>query len=577
MEAIARGSVVPSESGVESQVSVAGVRLPLEQIYFNERSYPTRLLFTQPAPDGSHSLLEWNWAQAVGESRRVAAYLRSQGWRPGSRIAILAKNCAWWIMADFAIWMAGHVSVPIFPGLSASAVGSLLEHCQPAACFVGACSHPPVQSGIPLIWLPTAGENFRSSPGSVSWSNIIADWDPVAESPSRAARDVATLIYTSGTMGEPKGVMQTFESLAMMAESMKPVIAGGGDTDRILSYLPLAHIAERSIVEANCLYRPMHIFFTAGPATFLGDLKRARPTLFFTVPRLLAHFQRGVREKIPQKTLSLLLSIPLVRTLFGKHVLAELGLDRVRVAASGSAPLPVETLHWYRRLGLNLIEGYGMTETGITHASLAGRLRPGYVGDASPCATTRISPEGEVQIKGPMNLVGYYHNPELTRESFTVDGYFKTGDRGEIDKEGRLRIIGRLKEEFKTSKGKYVIPAPIERELSLNGFFDSVCVLGEGLEGPFVAAVLAESRRPADAGKRAELEPMLSREIDRVNQKLERHERLRFLVIVATPWTVENGLLTPALKVRRIRLEQKFRPSFHAWEASQKRVLWLED
>lgn len=551
-------------------------RLPLDQIYRNERERASSLLFTQPAPNG---LLEWDWAAAVEESRKAASWLIAQGWPAQSRIAILSRNCAWWIMADFAIWMAGHISVPIFPSLSDSSVAAILEHSQPVACFVGGCDHPPRprsagSNPLKLIALPTAPPEFASSAGVAGWSAILASSQPISSNPVRGARDVATVIYTSGTMGEPKGVMQSFESLAMMAESMRPALYGGSGEDRILSYLPLAHIAERAIVEANLLYQPMHIFFTAGQATFLEDLMRARPTIFFTVPRLLERFRQGVHEKISERALSLLLPIPLVGTLLRRRILAGLGLDRTRVAASGSAPLPVETLHWYRRLGLNLIEGYGMTETGITHANLPGKLRAGYVGNASTCADTRISLTGEVEIKGPMNMEGYYRNPELTRASFTSDGYFKTGDRGEIDAEGRLRIVGRLKEEFKTGKGKYVVPAPIENEMNLSGLFDAVCVLGEGLAGPFAAVVVAAEGRKKT---QAELEPTLVAELDRVNSKLERHEQLRFLVIVPRPWTVENGFLTPALKVRRVRVEREYAPHFLAWEASGKRVVWLAE
>lgn len=559
----------------ESGASAGSENLPLEQIFQNERECPARPFFTQPSPDG---LLHWTWGQAVEESRRIASYLLSQGWPPGSRIAIVSKNCAWWIMADFAIWMAGHISVPIFPSLSESAVASILEHSQPVACFVGALDHPLPSNGLTLIALPTVEESLRDASGAIRWKEIVASSKPLSANPSRDARDVATLIYTSGTMGEPKGVMQTFEALERMAESIKPVIAGGEGLDRILSYLPLAHIAERAIVEVNCLYQPIHVFFTAGQASFLEDLKRARPTIFFTVPRLLTRFRQGVHEKISERRLSALLPVPLLGTLLRNRILGGLGLDRTRVAASGSAPLPVETLHWYRRLGLNLIEGYGMTETGITHATLPGKFRAGYVGNPSSCADTRISPEGEVQIKGPMNMAGYYRNPELSRASFTPDGYFKTGDRGQIDEEGRLRIIGRLKEEFKTSKGKYVIPAPIENELNLSGLFDAVCVLGEGLAGPFAAVVLAVERSPTGQTKtRASVEQDLCRELDRVNQKLERHEQLRFLVVVRKPWTVENDFLTPALKVRRVRIEREYAASFLAWEARGERVLWLED
>ena len=566
----ASGLVSPSQ-----RIWIAGEELPLQRIYGNEREHSSRLLLTQP---GQGTVREWTWGAAVEEARRIAAHLKAQNFPPGSRIVILSKNCAWWIMADFAIWMAGHVSVPIFPSLREVSLAAILNHCEPAACFLGLLEHPPEITGTPLeglhrITFPGAAP----SSGTIAWEEILGGQAPIEGSPVREPLETATIIYTSGTTGEPKGVMQTFQSLALMAKSMEPTLAGDGSLDRILSYLPLAHIAERAIVEINCLYLPLHIFFAESQQTFLHDLARARPTIFFTVPRLLVRFQQGVLEKAPEPKLRRLLRIPVVRALVRKRILKALALDSVRLAASGSAPLPVDLLQWYRGLGLNLVEGYGMTETGITHVPLPGRVRPGYVGHASPFADTRVAGDGEVQIKGPMNLAGYYRNPELTRASFTPDGYFRTGDRGEIDSDGRLRIVGRLKEEFKTSKGKYVIPAPIEQKLMASGLFESVCVLGAGIAAPFAAVVLIDGKRSLTGAQetRRLLEDELELAMRRVNHELERHEQLRFLVVDEEPWTVDNGLMTPTLKARRALIEARFFP-FNSAEPAERAVLWRE-
>lgn len=570
------GAAPLPEASSRAGTSLPSEELPLQRLYANAREHAERSLLTQPIAGG---LREWSWSAAELEARRMAAHLRSQGWPPGSRIAILSKNCAWWIMADFAIWMAGHVSVPIFPSLSGASQAAILQHSQPIACFLGALDRPAGIAESPLrelhrIGFPTAA----SSEGMLAWEEIVASQAPLEGDPVRGPLEVATIIYTSGTTGEPKGVMQTFQSLGLMAKSMMPLLAGDGSLDRMLSYLPLAHIAERAIVEMNCLYLPIHIFFAESQQTFLDDLRRARPTIFFTVPRLLLRFQQGVFEKVPPGKLNLLLRIPVLRGAIRRRVLAGLALDHVRLAASGSAPLPVELLGWYRELGLNLVEGYGMTETGITHVPLPGEAKAGYVGNASVYANTRISDEGEVQIQGPMNLAGYYRNPQITQGSFTSDGYFRTGDRGEIDDNGRLRLVGRLKEEFKTSKGKYIIPAPIENELAASGLFEAVCVLGSGMAAPFVAAVLAQEKRAlsAKADQRPALEAELAGEMQRVNRNLEPYEQLRFLVIVSEPWTTENGLLTPTLKVRRAQVEAQFASRFHAWESSKKPILWLD-
>ena len=555
--------------------------LPLPRIYACERDTPLQQLFTQPL---NGELFHWNWSSAMQEARRVAAWIQAQNWPSGSNIAILSKNCAWWIMADFAIWMAGHVSVPLFTSANDASLSKLIRHSQAVACFVGQLDHPlpmgqEAFGSLAYIAFPNCSvENIPQ--GSVSWSEIIAKHSPLGGNPQRGADEVATIIYTSGTTGESKGAMQTFRSMILMGKSMEPAFGVNPDSglDRILSYLPLAHIAERAIVEMNSLIVPMHIFFSEGLPTFLTDLARSRCTLFFSIPRLYIRFQQSVFEKIHRRKLNLLLAIPVLGRIVRRKIVTNLGLGETRLICSGGAAIPVDIIQWYRKLGLNFLEGYGMTETGITHAPLPGQARLGYVGSASPWALTRISPEGEVQIKGPMNMLGYYRNPELSREAFTEDGFFRTGDRGEIDSLGRLRLVGRIKDEFKTSKGKYVAPGQIEKLLAVSYLFESVAVFGDGLTAPFAIAVLAPPLRKKQSNPedRADIETKLTAELDSVNSKLEHHEQLRFIVISEQPWTVDNQLLTPTLKVRRVALEQRLSPRFADWEDSQKKVIWIE-
>ena len=549
--------------------------LPLQRIYQSEQVRAQAPLFTQP---WQGELQTWTWAEAIRESRRVAAYLKAQNFPPGSRIAIMAKNSAWWIMADIAIWMAGHISVPIFPTVQDLSLVAIFEQSSPVACFLGAVDHlPPTQTACfhTLHWITFP---HQQRDGATPWNDILTAHEPIAGTPVRPALDVASIIYTSGTTGNPKGVVHTFQSLSLMAISVKRTIGREGDeADRMLSYLPLAHIAERAIVEASAFYGPIHLFFTEGQASFLADLQRARPTIFFTIPRLLIRFQQGVLEKMPQSKLDLLLKIPVLRTIVQKKILKSLGLSTVRLAASGAAPLPTSIIEWYHRVGLNLVEGYGMTETGITHVPEPGKDRIGYVGDASAFAETRISAEGEVQVRGPMNFTGYYLNPEATFACFTDDGFVRTGDRGETDEQNRLRIVGRIKEEFKTSKGKYVYPAQIEKILSLSQLFESVCVLGSGMTAPFAMTVLTPEQRVlcATPEGRAQIEAALISELGKTNTHHEHHEHLQFLVVDHNPWTAENGVLTPTLKVRRSVLEQRFGSSFQGWENRRTPVIWL--
>lgn len=552
--------------------------LPLQRIYSSELTRPSQPFLSQPM---NGQVQTWTWSDAMLEVRRIVAWIRDQNWPAGSRVVILSKNCAWWVMADFAIWMSGHVSVPFFPALRDESLAALFQHSEPVACIVGELDQPPPLQAEPLqriqfIRLPNAKPGHAPS-SAVDWQTIVSDGRTFEGQPVRPSDDLATIIYTSGTTGQPKGVMQSFRSLSLMGKSMEPTLGNSPyPLDRILSYLPLAHIAERAIVEMNSLIMPLHIFFTEGQQTFLADLQRSQCTIFFSIPRLYLRFQQGVFEKVPEKKLERLLMIPILDRIVRKKILEGLGLQHARLVASGGAAIPVELVHWYRKLGLNFVEGYGMTETGITHVPLPSQFRAGFVGNASPYADTRISDDGEIQIKGPMNLLGYYKNPELAQLAFTADGYFRTGDRGEIDQQGRLRIIGRLKEEFKTSKGKYVTPAPIEKLLSLSTMFEAVCVLGSGMAAPFCLTVLVpELRNAAESSEqRKSLSEDLAQEIIRVNNQLDHHEQLRFLVVCQQPWTADNGLLTPTLKVRRTALEERFNNSFTTWEQSKVPIVW---
>jgi long-chain acyl-CoA synthetase len=253
-----------------------------------------------------------------------------------------------------------------------------------------------------------------------------------------------------------------------------------------------------------------------------------------------------------------------------------LGLDSVKVAASGGAPLAMSVLQWFRSVGLHLVEGYGMTETGITHTPSSGRSHPGFVGDGVTGVETVISPDGEVLVRSPMNMVGYFRNPEGTAQAFTEDGFFRTGDLGELDADGWLKIKGRAKEQFKTSKGKYVMPTPIEKLLSAHPAIEGCCVMGNGMPQPFAIVVPSPEYQDCftSTDSRVALEQTLSDLLKEVNTQLEGHERLQFVVVSDHPWTVSNGLLTPSMKLKRSVLEQQCANWFEAWSVQGPPIRW---
>lgn len=551
--------------------------LPLGRAYHWEKARAHEAYLVQPMSDGT--VRSWTWQQAMDEARRIAAFLRARGWEPGSRVATLARNSAWWVIAELGAWMAGMVTVPLYPSLRADSIRALLEHAGVRACFLGAMDdREAMQQGVPVGVLRIAMPN--ASPDVLRgcdrrWDEILAECAPLAESPHRSADELATIIYTSGTTGEPKGVMHRFSVFPQMGDGIAKLVGMGSD-ERFISYLPLAHIAERGVIEATSLHIGCTVYFTAGQESFLADLKRARPTLFFSVPRLYLRFRQGVFEKLPQPRLERLLRIPILRGIVKKKILGQLGLDSVRLAASGAAPLPAEVLAWYRRIGLALVEGYGLTETGITHAPRPENFRMGYVGNALPEVEVRIGPDEEVQMRSPMNMIGYYRNEEGTHACFTPDGFFRTGDKGELAPDGQLKIVGRIKEQFKTSKGKYVSPVPIEKRLSIHPALEATCVMGNARPHPFAISVLSpDARRQCEAnGLAGELGRTLEQLLIQVNAELDPHERLQFLALVDGPWDIPSGLITPTLKLKRDLLEQRYAPRIEGWVAQQKPVLW---
>jgi long-chain acyl-CoA synthetase len=511
----------------------------------------------------------------MDEARRMAAWLQAQNWPPGARVAILSKNCAWWIMADLAIWMAGHVSVPIYPTLNARSVRHILEHSEAKAVFLGATDDKEevaraLPSGIACVRLPTAPESEETG-----WDSIIAARSPLSGYPARPAEELATIIYTSGTTGIPKGVMHSFGSLTFSGVTA-PRRLEVTTEERLLSYLPLAHIVERVGVETAALLYGFRVFFTEGIETFVVDLRRANPTVFLSVPRLLMKFQQGVFAKIPNEKLDRLLSFPGAGWYLRRRILGQLGLRGVKHAVSGAAPLPPEILRWYRRLGLNLGEGYGMTETLVTHLPLTGDVRAGFVGAAVDGVETRITAENELLVRSPMNMLGYYKDPENTRAAFTPDGFFRTGDLVEQAADGHVRIVGRIKEQFKTSKGKYVAPAPIEGMLSAHPEIEACCLMGAGMAAPFALVVVPPETRDrcADPAARQRLEESLCEHLREVNSRLDSFEQVAFLVIVAEPWTTGNGLVTPTLKIKRAAVESRYQGFVENWRACKAPVLW---
>jgi long-chain acyl-CoA synthetase len=540
---------------------------------------PNRRYMTQPLPDGS--VLTITWGEAWRQVRCFAAWLQAQELPPGSSIGLLGRNSAHWILADLGIWLAGHVTVPLFPTLNAKTANYVLEHGDIRLMILGKLdgindSWKQIKDCLPAE-LPLVGLPFSPRTDVMQWDTIMQTQAPL-ENPTLPGRNqLATIVYTSGSTGLPKGVMHSFGSMMGVCESLGELY-NMSQHDRFLSYLPLAHVAERAGVEALSLYFGTQVFFSQGLETFQTDLKRARPTVFLSVPRLWTKFYLGIQGKLPLKLQRMLFATPVLSGFVKRRILKELGMDAIRMAVTGSAPLPADIIQWYRKLGLELLDCYGMSENfGTSHGSRPGAVRIGYVGSPMPGVMCRISAEGEILVRSPGQMMGYYKDPQKNIEDMTEDGLFHTGDRGEIDEQGRLRITGRTKELFKTSKGKYVAPVPIEQLLGNHPQIEVVCVTGPESPQPFALLILSEAvRRELEKGTvtRAALTASLTQLRDTVNQQIEKHERLDYLVVLNDAWTTENGFLTPTMKVRRSVVEEYFRPKIDSWRLQGQVVIW---
>ncbi|WP_353160324.1 AMP-binding protein [Acinetobacter guillouiae] len=543
-----------------------------------EKQLPQKDVFVQPLANGN--VVHYTWSEVAQQVRSMASYLQSLNLPEKSAIAIYGKNSAHWLMADLAIWMSGHISVPLYPTLNAEGAAYVLNHSEAKLLFIGkldgkADSWNEVKTIIPQ---DLACVRLALSPefDAPQWNDIVQSVAPLENPVLPNKNDLATIVYTSGSTGVPKGVMQSFATLLSAARELR-LTYQVTTSDRALSYLPLAHVAERIFIQSSLMVCGFTVYFANSIETFVEDLNRAKPTLFFSVPRLWTKFYLGVNEKIPLHIQKILFKIPVLGKLVKKKLLTKLGLNHVRYAFTAAAPLPTDIILWYRNLGLELLEVYGMTENcGYSHVTRVGQFASGYVGHAQPKVECKIDENGEILVKSPGTMLGYYKNPQKTAEDMTEDGFLRTGDLGEIDAEGRLKITGRIKDIFKTSKGKYIMPVPTEQKIGNQALIESVCIGGSSQPQPVAFIMLAEDIRNSlkQNPKRDEIENTLKALRLKINEELEAHAKISFFVVVNEPWTMENDLLTPTMKIKRNKIESHYEPFLDAWAQQKKEVVW---
>jgi long-chain acyl-CoA synthetase len=556
---------------------------------------------------------EWEpvtWASYGRSVRELAAGLVELGIAPGDRVGILAGNQPRWHMADVAILAAGAISVPAYPTGVASQVAYVFGHSGTRLAFVGDRDQ---LAKVLLRRHEIAGLEriiMLSDPPDGLDDEIVLTFDGLremgrrrlAEDPnavderSRELRpdDVATLVYTSGTTGPPKGTMITHRNVSETIRSLTRVVSVG-PADRFLSFLPLSHIAERCVSHMGQILSGGETWFARSLATVPDDLRACRPTIVFAVPRVWEKFQQevlralGEAPKIVRRSVDRLIALGLAaveagegrrdplggrdrlayaaldRTI-GARLRRQMGRDKGKIFVSSAAPIDADLLRWFHAIGLPIGEVYGQTEDcGPTTMNRPGRIRIGTVGEPLPGVEVRIADDGEILVRGDNVTPGYWDDPAATAE-LLQHGWMHSGDLGHLE-DGYLRITGRKKDLIVTSTGKNVAPQDMETQLRANPFISQAVVVGDGrkflsalvtLDADAIEDAVGSHGEPEVMATHPEVKAAIDDAFDKLNAARAQAERIKTWRILPRDLTVADGELTPTLKVRRAEVIERY-------------------
>ncbi|HPD21307.1 MAG TPA: long-chain fatty acid--CoA ligase [Desulfomonilia bacterium] len=554
-----------------------------------------------------------SWRQMNEMVRKVGYYLLSKGIKPGDKVALFSPNRYEWWVVDLAILSIGAVNVPIYATNSAHEARYIIINSDAVMCFVGEREHLEkvlqVRGDIPNLREVVIFDDLESpAEGVLNLKKVMeagGGYDGKAEFDARIRdikpSDLATIIYTSGTTGDPKGVMLSHSNIISNVNqlySVDPELFKEEHT--LLSFLPLSHSFERTVGYYSALNAGKKVCFAEDFSKILQNMQEVRPTLIVSVPRLYEKIHAGILAKVsqappvkkalfnwamslarknlpyicndrPRKGLFAIQYALADKIIFSK-LKAALGMDRLRFALSGGGPLSVSDAEFFLGMGIKVCEGFGLTETSpVTHGNKPDHIKPGTVGPALKDTLVKIGEGGEVLIKGPQVMMGYYKNEEATKEVFTEDGYFRTGDIGEIDSEGYLKITGRIKDIIVTSGGKNISPQNIENSLKTSPFIEQVAVIGDNRK--YLSALIVPAFEELESWAKnngisynsrkellehPEVKKLFESEIKEYTQYFARVEQIRKFTLLDTEWSQQTDELTPTLKVKRRVISAKY-------------------
>lgn len=543
----------------------------LEYFYHWEKNTPHNIFLKQPFGD---DFVDFSWENTGQQIRKISTFINSLGLPPKSNIAIISKNCAEWIITDLAIMHAGHISVPMYPTLTADQVNQILVHSEAKLVFIGKLDDwQSMKNGISADLKCVSFPNYNPDFEHVQWDDILDKYPADERDVLPDLNELFTIIYTSGTTGNPKGVMVNFAAVSECLYATRNFVFAERTGTRFFSYLPLCHIAERNIVESLGIVTGGVIYFAENLDTFSKNLQNANPTHFLAVPRIWTKFQLGILSKLPQKKLNILLGIPVINTIIKKKIKKGLGLAETWMCFTGAAPMPASLIHWFRKLDIEIHEAYGMTENlGAVCMMPLGHKIEGSVGKIYPEMEVKIDKDtGEILTRSKWNMLGYYKEPKMTAETMDAEGWIHTGDVGEVDSGNYLKITGRVKEMYKTSKGEYVAPAQIEMGFAENSFVEQICVVGQSLPQPIALIVVSEIGRKVS---KDELVDDFKDQLKKLNPTLKSYEKIKKIVILKDLWTVENNKMTPTMKIKRNVIEKEFEPMYEKWYEDAETIIF---
>lgn len=541
----------------------------------------------------------------INQGNKISRGLLKLGIKPGDKIALITTNSRTeWAIMDLGLSQIGVVSVPVYPSISAEDYEFIFSNAEVKYCFVSdkelLDKVMKIKHQVPSLQGIFTFDNIN---GAANWKEILdlGEDDSTqieVEDLSKAINpdQIATIIYTSGTTGRPKGVMLSHENIVSNLLACLPRIPKKKNLDykdtRVLSFLPICHIFERLLFYLF-QYHGFSVYFAESIEKMGENVKEVKPHYMSVVPRLIEKVYDkiyntgssagGLKEKIFFWALNL---IQKKKEISKPSGLAEIIADKlvfkkwreglggeIITLVSGSAALSTRLNLMFQNAGIPILEGYGLTETSpVISVNSFQQMKVGTVGHPLDNLTVKIQEDGEITVKGPSVFKGYFKNEEMTKEAFTSEGFFKTGDIGHIDSEGFLQITDRKKEMFKTSGGKYIAPQTIENLAKGSKFIEQIMVVGDGEKMPtaliqpdFEFAKNWAARNnlnlgttPKEIAKSPELKARIEKEVDKINEHLGNWEKIKKIELTPEVWSIESGLITPTLKLKRKAIKEKF-------------------